>query len=40
MILSTLGDPDYERDHLTKTRQELGLIAETMARLETEIARL
>jgi hypothetical protein len=29
-----------ERDHLTKTRQELGLIAETMARLEAEIARL
>lgn len=29
-----------EHDHLTKTRQELGLIAETMARLEAEIARL
>lgn len=29
-----------ERDHLTKTRQDLDLIAENMARLETEIARL
>ncbi len=29
-----------ERDHLTKTRQDLGLIAENMARLEAEIARL
>lgn len=29
-----------ERDHLTKTRRDLDLIAENMARLETEIARL
>lgn len=29
-----------ERDHLTKTRQDLDLIAENMVRLEAEIARL